>query len=244
MENIKIPVQFKEDPIGAKLAFLDQGYHVECGIWSDTECDAIIDTGEKYRGTITDGPMILDQVHKLDEQFVIAMKKTEVVDIIEYIFSENASGIQSGFFFCPPGTRGFLAHQDNIFVDADPRSFILAWTALCDVGRDNGCLFLYPNTHREPILPLRSVTDEAPIDMLADAYSGETAVPEGYEPSAVVVPRGSTVFLHGHTVHGSNKNLSDSCRYAMFNSYVREGTKFRPGNRVNRVEVSLVGCRY
>ena len=241
MKNIKISPQFSDDPINAKTAFLNYGFHVECGIWSDTECGEIIEAGEKHRGAVVNGPMILDQVHKVDEQFLTAMKKTEVVNIVEYIFSGTASGIQSGFFFCPPGTKGFLAHQDNIFVDADPNSFILAWTALCNVGRDNGCLFLYPKTHQEPILPLRAVKGVTPIDVPADAYSGETAVPEGYEPSAVVVPRGSTVFLHGHTIHGSNENFSDSCRYAMFNSYVREGTKFRRGNRVKRTEVCLRG---
>ena len=240
MKNIKISPQFSEDPSSAKAAFLDCGFHVECGIWSDIECDAIIETGEKYRGTIVDGPMILDQVHKVDEQFLTAMKKTEVVNIVECIFSGNASGIQSGFFFCPPGTKGFLGHQDNIFVDADPGSFILAWTALCNVGLENGCLFLYPKTHREPILPLRTVKGVTPVNVPADAYNGETIVPEGYEPSAVVVPRGSTVFLHGHTIHGSNENVSSSCRYAMFNSYVKEGTKFRRGNRAKRTEVCLL----
>ena len=240
MFEAKIPPQFKDSPEHVAESFRKNGYHIECGIWSDEECATLIEAAEASRETITDGRMILDQIHKTDDRFLAAMRKRLVVDVIESIFEEEASGIQSGFFFCPSRTPGFLAHQDNIFVDTDPDAFILAWTALCDVEPHNGCLYLYPGTHREHILPLRAVDGRTKPGSEPDAYTGESVVPAKYEPVAAVIPRGSTVFLHGHMVHGSNGNESESCRYAMFHSYVKRGANFSRGNRVQREEVCLL----
>ena len=239
MFEAKIPPQYREYPREAMNAFKSNGYHIECGIWSNEECDAIISAAEAYKITLAQPPLILEQMHKSQDIFLSAMRKPDVVHVIEGIFEAEGSGIQSGFFFCPPNTRGFSLHQDNIYVDARPETFVLAWTALCDVSPNNGCLYLYPGTHREPILPLTAIDGVTRPGAEPGAYDGESIVPNKYEPRAVVIPQGSTVFLHGHTVHGSHDNHSKDFRFAMFNSYVRRGSFFRRGNRVKRKEVKL-----
>ena len=73
MKNIKISPQFSEDPISAKTAFLKYGFHVECGIWSDTECGKIIETGEKYRGTVVNSPMIFYSLAPILQSFLYTL---------------------------------------------------------------------------------------------------------------------------------------------------------------------------
>ena len=178
-------------------------------------------------------------MHKTDDLFLAAMRKPEVVDIVEGMFGEEASGIQSGFFFTRPGAKGFCWHQDNIYVESKPGDFVLAWTALCDMRPENGCLVVFPGTHLEPILPVRDapITEGPARD--EGAYDGESIVPERYTAHDVVIPKGSTVFLHGHMVHGSHDNRSDGFRCAMFHSYIRKGAPFRRGDYAKRAEVSL-----
>jgi phytanoyl-CoA hydroxylase len=177
--------------------------------------------------------------HRTETTFMEALRNPKIVNIMERLLAGRVSAIQSQFFFCKPGTIGFASHQDNYYVEASGDAFASAWSPLQDVKRDMGCLIVYPGTHREPILPVREVSVPHDPGQDPNAHTQEVVIPEGYQPVDMIVPGGSTLFLHAHTVHASHKNVSDRWRRVLLTTYIRSGAAFRPGRSAGRAEVDL-----
>ena len=77
-------------------------------------------------------------------------------------------------------------------------SSIAVWIPLDDADESNGCLWMYPGSHKSGVLwPL---------------VNGQSALHPYTEEQAVPVPMrvGSAVFFHGHVLHRSSANLFDS----------------------------------
>ena len=158
---------------------------------------------------------------------------------MERITGGKVSGLQTQFFYCPPGTPGYAMHQDNYFVEADRDSFASAWIALRDITPNMGGLVVYPESHIEPILSVEEIPGRKSASQDKNANSQQVILPNKYTPLELTVPRGATIFLHGHTVHSSYDNKSDKFRYALLITYIREKAKFRPGNTAKRETVKL-----
>ena len=60
---------------------------------------------------------------------------------------------QSMYIFKQPGIGGEVtSHQDSTFLYTTPRQTCLGlWLALHDATMDNGCLWVRPGSHREPV---------------------------------------------------------------------------------------------
>lgn len=233
---------FAQDPQAAIAFYHEHGYHIEPQVWSKEEIAAIRAASETWP-TFKDGtykPAMMP--HRHDPLILKALAKPLIIRFFEAAFGGKVSGLQSEYFYCRPGTRGFALHQDNHYVEAKPDAFASAWSPMVDVSRANGTLVIYPGTHREPILPLRDL--EAPPDAGNDinAHKQECIVPPQYKPMDVVIKAGDVAFIHGHIVHSSHQNTSNDFRCVLLNTYLRAGEKFRPGNTAKRAEVD-VGSR-
>ena len=58
------------------------------------------------------------------------MSNDLIIDFINNFFQAKAYGLQTEYFFMPPGNKkGFSAHQDNTYVQASSDSFISADSA-------------------------------------------------------------------------------------------------------------------
>jgi len=230
---------FATDPEVALASFFRLGYHIEPNVWISEQCEALIRASENlpsfHDGTFS--PAM--QPHRLEPMFLNALRNPKIVNIMEQLVSGKVSGIQSEFFFCRPGTRGFALHQDNYYVEAKPDVFASAWSALRDITPEMGGLIIYPGSHYEPILPVKKLIQ--PCDMAQDpnAHSQQVIMPGGYEPVDLKVPMGATVFLHSHVVHGSHQNCSDQFRYVLLTTYIRCGEPFRPGRYAQRFEIEV-----
>ncbi len=177
-------------------------------------------------------------VHKRGGEFVAAMAKPEVLSIMDRLVHGKANGLHSQFYFTPPHRAGLGTHQDNYFVEAPEDAFASAWIALVDISPENGGLYVFPGSHREGPLPVRTVHAEG-RDKRQTVYE-ETVVPADYPRVDLRVARGSVVFLHGYVVHGSHQNRSTANRYVLLNTYLRTKENFRPGNTARREEFELV----
>ena len=210
------------------------GFAVAENLIDEKWCDAVVAAAERLP---LEAPRAEMNVHRLGGVFEQIMAQPAILQVMDRLVGGVANGLQSQLFFGPPGTKGFHAHQDNEYVEADPACFASAWLALVDVAPANGGLFIYPGTHREGRLPICRREGED-----FDARTGvrdETIVPAEYARRDVVVPRGTVVFLHGYVVHGSYPNHSDGRRYALLNTYLRPGAAFRPGRTGGRAEHPL-----
>jgi len=177
--------------------------------------------------------------HREDPTFLKGMRNSKVVEIISTLVGGEASGLQTEFFFCKPGTRGFSLHQDNFYVEAEYGIFASAWCAMTDTYFEKGGLIIYPGTHKEGQLPVQKLSLSNDPNQDPNANNEETVVPSQYQAVNVSIPKGAALFIHGHLVHGSNPNKTDDWRYVLLSTYIKKGSPFRSGRYAKREEVSL-----
>jgi ectoine hydroxylase-related dioxygenase (phytanoyl-CoA dioxygenase family) len=215
------------------------GYWIEEGVFSDAECSRLIDASTRLENYVngTYRPMMMP--HRVNALYLEAMRNPKIVASIARAVGGRPVGLQTEFFYCKPGTRGFSLHQDNFFVEAAPGVFASAWCALTDTYAEKGGLIVYPGTHKEGLLPQRKLLLGKDIGQDPNANNEETLVPGHYEPLNVRVPRGAALYIDSHLVHGSNPNQTQEWRHVLLNTYIREGESFRAGRYAQRAPVPL-----
>jgi phytanoyl-CoA hydroxylase len=216
----------------------DRGYAIVEDLVPAAWCDNVIAAAQGLPCVAGGAPRVEMNVHLLAPIFEQTMAHSGILQVVDRLVGGLASGLQSQFFFGPPGTPGFHAHQDNHYVQSDPACFASAWLALVDISPANGGLFVHPRSHRDGGFPVRTI-DGSELDTRFGVREA-TEVPRQYEAiEDVTVRRGSVVFLHGHVVHGSYPNRTESRRYVLLNTYLRTGSAFRPGHTAKRQEHTL-----
>lgn len=229
--------------VDAKLAlekYNEYGFHIEPEMFSEAECEALIQGAYELQSAKNKDYKPAMMPHRENQAlFLPPLKKSRLVDIIEAVVGGNPMGLQSTFFFCPPGTRGFSLHQDNFFLQTKFGVFTSAWIALVDTFPENGGLIVYPGTHKEGDLPVKKLNLAKDHNQDPNANNEETDVPEQYRAVNLCVRKGSVLFIHGHIVHGSNPNMNQTCRYVLLNTYIKEGEQFRRGNYAHREPIPL-----
>jgi hypothetical protein len=229
---------FKSDPEGAFRCYREQGFFCEPEVFTEAECSALIQAGLALP-TAQDGSYIPTMnVHKIDEIFLQAMSKPGLLGVMDRLIGGRANGLHSQFYFTPPHRSGLDCHQDNYFAEAKPDAFASAWIALVDTGIENGGLYVYPGSHKEGKLAVKS-SHALNADKREAVYE-ETIVPDGYLRVNVAAARGSVVFIHGYLAHGSNRNESNANRYALLNTYIRAHEQYRRGDTAQREELELI----
>ena len=223
----------------ALSAYSEVGYRVEPAVMSLKFCDGLISAARKFPAVLKGDYRTALQPHVREPIFLEALRHPAVARMMRLILGGEISGIQSQFFYGKPGTPGFQPHQDNRFVNATNGAFASAWIALCDVGPINGGLYIYPGTHREPLLEVEEV--EAKETMLQDinALRLRCVVPEKYVSRDIQLSKGDAIFFDGNTIHGSYENKSQTDRFALLLTYVRRGTPFTAGRYAQREEVPI-----
>ena len=229
---------FLNDPVSALQEFNERGFFVEADVFGAEQCDTLVDAAQSLLGVGETYRPIMHP-HRRDALFLRTMADRRLVEIMQLICGGPVYGLQSELFFGRPGTKGFAAHQDNFFVQAPDNRFASAWLALVDVDQSNGGLVFYPGT--QALGKLDTVRQELPPDENQDpnAFREKAVVPAEFAPVDVTLKRGSVVFIHGWAVHESHDNTTDGWRYALLNTYVRQGADFRPGGYAGRTEVRL-----
>lgn len=232
-------LSFRDDPEQALAAYHEHGCHIEPDVFSDDECAALIAASQQLSNAKNGSYRPEMMPHLQAEIYLQAMRKPNLVQIMNLLVAGTAQGLQTEFFYCKPGTRGFSLHQDNFFVQAPFGAFASAWIALTDTYAEKGGLIAYPGSHKEGELPVRKLQMDKALTQDPNANNEETIVPGQYKPVNVSVPKGAVFFIHGHVVHGSNPNITDEWRYVLLNTYIRKGESFRPGNYAQRKAIDL-----
>lgn len=217
------------------------GYTIEENVFNKAECEELIEesrTLESYVKGVFRPQMMPHRTHPL---YLKALRHPKIVSSITQAVSGIPAGLQTEFFYCRPGTRGFGRHQDNFFVEAPAGAFASAWCAITDVDVENGALIVWPGSHKEGLLPVQKVAITLNNQWQdPNANNEETVVPAQYIPISMPVKRGSVLYIHSFLIHASNPNTSkDRWRQVLLSTYIRKGEKFRPGKYAVREEVEL-----
>ncbi len=225
--------------------FQKQGFCIVNDVFTYAQCDELIAASQVFSSYQDQTLTPVMNPHELDARFYQAMCYPKILEIMEVLLSGKVSGLQSQFFFCRPGTRGFTRHQDNFYVQAKSDVFGSAWIALEDVTPKNGGLIVYAESHRETILPTESVLQGETFGQDPNANCQQVIIPTKYSPIDLSVPRGGVVFIHGHLIHASHNNSTKAqFRHVLLLTYIRKGEEFRSGFSAQRKEISLLPDRF
>lgn len=231
---------FYQNSEEAYANYQEYGFHVEKNLIDHDYCDLLIKHSNDLSAAKINDFKPFMMPHREIPVYIEALKNKKVVEIVGRLVGGKPVALQSQFFFCKPGTRGFSLHQDSFFVQAPFGNFVSAWIALVDTTPQNGGLTVYPESHKEGELPVRKLQIEWDGKQDPNANNEETVVPEKYSIENLSIPKGSVLFIHGHVVHGSNTNTSDSSRYVLLNTYIKDGELFRKGNYAQREPMQVI----
>lgn len=227
---------------GVLAFYRDNGYCIVKDVWTDRECNYLVEAS-KYTGSFQRkrfSPLM--QPHKTEPSvFLWALRNTEIVAFMEQLCGGKVSGLQSVWYYGAPGTPGFNAHQDNYFVEAPPDTFVSAWSPMQDITPEMGGIVGYLGTHNLGTLAVQTVNRPGSDSQDPNATLKEVVIPKGYEGIDLVVPKGAVLFMHQDFIHSSNANTTDRFRRALLMTYIRQGSSFRPGNTAKREEVDVYG---
>jgi len=143
-----------------------------------------------------------------------------VLRALHAILGPDVSCFNSQYIFKNPGVWGQPWHQDSLYYAFDRMPQVGVWLATSKATVENGCLFVAPGSHLEPILP--HVPDARPGSNFGYVevvdYDYARAVPALMEPGDVLV-------FHSFLLHKSNDNVSDDRRSALVYHYGHSATE-------------------
>ena len=227
-----------------KQHFIDHGYCVVEGLFSTAEIDEIeaffedfkangpriFDLGSDLRGSYEEADPKKYQLralhpHRHSKKAQDWMLHPRVGEVLEELLGRTALGVQSMYYFKPPGGMGQGMHQDNMYLLSRPATCFAAWTAIDAADVENGCLWIVPGSHRDDLICPEKDEEKW---LNADTPYGTphiTRFPRTEKPVPVTVPRGATMFFGGNLIHGSGPNRTkDRFRRTFIGHYIDEAS--------------------
>jgi chlorinating enzyme len=182
------------------------------------------------------------QLHWVDPVAEWGLLHPRILDVLEALIGPDVLALQTMLFYNPPGTGGQGWHQDSYYITTYPDTLIGAWLALEPADESNGCLWVVPGSHCEPIYPPHNNTyahvhaanafddlhEVENVSHLNDEVNTLTQVVRKYPPSiAVPMEPGDVLFFDGHLLHRSYPNHTTErwrrsfvCHYCNARSWV------------------------
>ena len=101
-------------------------------------------------------------------------------------------------------------HQDSGYFEpyCDRALVVTAWVPLVDATEANGCLWVMPRSHRNPVVRHRLHESGKYLEIAKED------LPEG-EVVACPVSKGGVLLMTNRTIHGSFQNTTDVVRWSM-----------------------------
>ncbi len=176
------------------------------------------------------------RIHMLHRHFAIAERYLlypPVLDVLQALIGPDVLALQTMLFLNPPGLGGQGWHQDAYYITTYPETLIGVWVALDRADEANGCLYVTPGSHHEPIYPSDErdhlYAEEAFADLnrvqhvssLDEEANTLTPIANQYpEPIPCIVEPGDVIFFHSHLLHRSYPNrTADRFRRAFVSHY-------------------------
>jgi phytanoyl-CoA hydroxylase len=133
-------------------------------------------------------------------------------ELLAEVLGSDVKLLQDMALLKPPwiGSRK-VWHQDCPYFPIEPPDVVGFWIALDHATAENGCMQVYPRTHRQA-LPHERVEGEDFADF--GIPPGHPLLSEG-APTAVPLASGDALLFHGMLVHGTEPNRSRQRRRAL-----------------------------
>ncbi|MDA1334776.1 MAG: phytanoyl-CoA dioxygenase family protein, partial [bacterium] len=205
------------DPLKELIDFYKKnGYILVAGIFTKEECEKIQLIAEPYFG---DGNIY----HNIDREqpyFRQMMCDRRIVDTIEMLQGKEVDGLMTQYAYKRPGNtfanQAWNPHQDNAYPQAKDGAFITAHIFLENTDKENGGLYLYPESQNCGLLPFESVYDN-------ELRPGNKTEMPAIKSIDIEVKQGTLLIMHGNMIHGSYANNSDRARPSFHATYISKG---------------------
>lgn len=165
---------------------------------------------------------LVSKVFRLHRREVFAgfLRRREVVEVLVDRLGPDVDCFLSQFIFKNPGAWGQPWHQDSWYFPFEPpRPVVGLWLAVTEATVANGCLWVLPGSHTEP------VHDHVPDRRPGANYGYVEIVDHDFTAARpVLMAPGDLLVFDSHLMHRSTDNTSDGIRAAMVFHCARAGT--------------------
>ncbi|GJM37359.1 MAG: phytanoyl-CoA dioxygenase [Acidimicrobiales bacterium] len=187
--------------------------------------DYFLTSGDKVRWFLEDGAVVDGQLtrplplavnklahamHDLDQVFDRFSRTPLMAAVAADLGIDDPKLLQSMYIFKQPSIGGEVScHCDHTFLWTEPQSVIGYWFAIEDATIENGCLYVAPGHHRDPVRTrFRRDGDGTTMDILdTTPWPTDALVP-------LEATKGTMLVLHGSLPHWSAPNTSAASRHA------------------------------
>jgi len=186
--------------------------------------DYVVTPEQNLSGSLTAEAPFEQRVSKIfklhrDAVFHDFITSPAVLEIGRSLLGPRLDCFLSQFIFKNPGAWGQPWHQDSFYFPFDRAPQVGLWLAVTEATLENGCLWVLPGSHREPVH--EHVPDRRPnanvgyVEIVDHDFSRETPV---------LLQPGDLLVFHSHLMHRSKDNASDGLRAAMVYHLAEHGT--------------------
>ena len=164
-------------------------------------------------------------VHMISPVFNKVCLNKKILDAVESIIGNNILICGTTLFIKNANEKGFVSfHQDAKYIGLEPHNWVTAWIAVTDSNEENGCMRMWPGSHKGELKNHEQKFDEG--NLLTRGQTIENVPIEETDP--VVLKAGQMSLHHPTVVHGSGLNKSNDRRIGfVIQSYI--------GTNVNQV---------
>lgn len=210
------------------------GYLVIDNVLSGKECELCIEVFERYADQDFSAVMNLDRQDPLARELVTLPK---IVNSVEQLQRWEVDAVMSQILYkkagSPYASQAWNPHQDNVYPAIPYHSNITTNLFLTDADPDNGGLYLYPGSHREPLLPFTPTPSHR--EPIGTNPGNTVSIPDEYPKIDLVVRSGSVLVMNSHLIHGSYPNHSTTRSRPLYSvSYVNKGVDVPIGKNADR----------
>lgn len=223
----------------------DNGYLIVPDVFSNEACEKMKEEAE----SLGDGKEYhaLLNIYRKNNLFLNTVKDPVLVSMVKALQRHKVVGLNDQYFFKKPGTpyakQAWSPHQDVTYINARDGTYIQLHIFLMDSEKENGGLFYYPGSHREPKLPYEyrlSWREEFDEDGVSHPGWLIKEIPPQYRRVDVVGRKGGICFQHGNIIHGSYPNSTQERSRNQYSiAYLNEGEKFLGGRSSIKVPVAV-----
>ena len=148
-------------------------------------------------------------VHLISPVFNKICLNNKILDAVESIIGKNILICGTTLFIKNANEKGFVSfHQDAKYIGLEPHNWVTAWIAITDSNEENGCMKMWPGSHKEDLKKHEQKFDED--NLLTRGQTIENVPIEETDP--VVLKAGQMSLHHPTVIHGSGLNRSKDRR--------------------------------
>ena len=159
-----------------------------------------------------------NNVHYISPVFDQVVHNSKILDVVEDIIGKNILVGGTTLFIKEPDKKGYVSwHQDAKYIGFEPHNWVTAWLAITDSNEENGCMRMWPGTHKKKIREHKDRFDKH--NLLTRGQTVQNVPLKDTVPN--ILRAGQLSLHHPMVIHGSGVNKSNKRRIGfVIQSYI------------------------